>query len=83
VIGVISLTHSNPVTLNLFQGPSGRKRGATRTGTHPAVWLATARSGCAEKWTLKQVQGDEDFVLGGQFNHREKGENRLFGESNL
>ena len=50
---------TKPVTLNLFQGPSGHKRGAIRRETHPTVWLATTRSGRGAKWTLKQVQGDE------------------------
>jgi len=50
--------------LNLFQHPSGSKRGAGRQN-------ATLRQGrsrietsvLAEKWALKQVQGDE-FYLG-------------------
>ena len=54
-------TPTTPVTLNLFQGPSGRKLGAHRIATQPTVWLASARSGCGAKWTLKQVQGDEIF----------------------
>ena len=49
---------SGPVTLNLFQGPSGRKRGAIRKDTRPTGRLAMARSVSAETWTLKQVQGD-------------------------
>ncbi len=53
------LTLTSPVTLNLFQGPSGRKSGASRRGTQPIGLFATARFGCGEKWALKQVQGDE------------------------
>jgi len=54
--------HTNPVTLNLFQGPSCRhapeRAGAAMEacGTGGASGHGTAR---AEKWTLKQVQGDE------------------------
>ena len=59
MMGALSPTQTNPVTLNLFQGPSGRKLGARRTATQPTAWPANARSDCAEKWTLKQVQGDE------------------------
>ena len=49
----------NLVTLNLFQGPSGRNCGVIRRGIHPTGRLAAARSGQAAKWALKQVQGDE------------------------
>ncbi len=49
----------NPVTLNLFQGPSGRKRGAIGRGAHLTARLATQASGRGAKWTLKQVQGDD------------------------
>ncbi len=52
---------SKPVTLNSFQGPSGRKPGACRRGTHPAVWLANSCSGGDAKWVLKRVQDDDDF----------------------
>ena len=71
------------VTLNLFQGPSGRKPGASRTGTGPTGLLATARSGWEAKWALKQVQGDGVFFKqsGGKFNHSERGEQRPIGES--
>ena len=71
---------TKPVTLNLFQGPSGSKRGASRTGAQPIGMLATAHSGCAEKWALKQVQGDDDFYeFGGKCNHSEQGKNALSG----
>ena len=53
------LNLSGPVTLNLFQGPSGRTRGASRIGTQLAAQRATARSVWGAKWTLNQVQGDE------------------------
>ena len=56
-----SPTQTHSVTLNLFQGPSGRKLGAGRTGTQPIGLLANARSGRGAKWTLKRVQGDEIF----------------------
>jgi len=56
-------TLTKPVTLNLFQGPSGRKFGANRRGAQPLGLFATARSGCGEKWVLKQVQ-DDDFGYG-------------------
>jgi predicted amidohydrolase YtcJ len=46
------------VTLNLFQGPSCRKPGASRIGTCREVGVAEPRSGNLAKWTLKQVQGD-------------------------
>ena len=73
-------TPTNPVTLNLFQGPLGRKRGARRTVAQPIGMLATAHSGCAEKWALKQVQGDDDFYeFGGKCNHSEQGKNALSG----
>ena len=49
------------VTLNLIQGPSGRMHGAIRKGTQPAAPCALVRTGWAEKWTLKQVQGDKEF----------------------
>ena len=53
------LTLTNPVTLNLFQGPSGRTGGANRTGTLATGLLAAQHFGWGAKWTLKQVQGDE------------------------
>ena len=55
--GVCSQT--SPVTLNLFQGPSGSTGGAIRKGNLPTGLLAKLRSGLGVKWTLKQVQGDE------------------------
>ena len=70
------------VTLNLFQGPSGRKPGASRKGTGPTGLLATARSGRWEKWALKHVQGNGVFFKqsGGKFNHKEQGEQCPIGE---
>jgi len=50
---------TNPVILNLFQDPSGRKFGASRIGAMPTNQPTTPRSGCWDKWALKQVQGDE------------------------
>ena len=58
----MSFASTNPttlVTLNLFQGPSGSEFGASRMGVKPAGLSATPHSGCWDKWTLKQVQGDE------------------------
>ncbi len=51
---------TSPVTLNLFQGPSGRKGGASRRGNPPLGLLAASRFGRGENWTLKKVQGDEN-----------------------
>ena len=51
---------TNPVTLNSFQGPSGRILGASWMGTKLACVFAILRSGCGDKWTLKRVQGDEE-----------------------
>ena len=51
---------NNPVTLNLFQGPSGRTLSSLRRGGIVASSLATRRSGNGVKWTLKQVQGDDN-----------------------
>ena len=50
---------STTFTLNLFQGPLGSKFGASRMGAKVADLLTIARSGSEDKWTLKQVQGDE------------------------
>ena len=47
------------VTLNLVQGPSGRKRSASRKGDQSAVQRANARFVWGAKWTLNQVQGDK------------------------
>jgi hypothetical protein len=61
----MSLTRTlqtNPVTLNLFQGPSGRQDRSERYARNLTKgWrgLSNERTGWAEKWTLKQVQGDE------------------------
>ncbi|WP_298287115.1 hypothetical protein [Novosphingobium sp.] len=55
-------THTNlsgSVTLKLFQGLSGRKRGAFRQANQPAARCVKARSVLIPKWTLKQGQGDE------------------------
>ena len=56
-----ALPHTNPVTLNLFQGP-WRGHALERA---VARWAACGMDGIsgralvlAEKWTLKQVQGD-------------------------
>ncbi len=49
----------NIVTLNLFQGPSCRKPGASRIGANREFFARKPRSGCDEKWVLKQVQDDE------------------------
>ena len=48
-----------PVTLNLFQGPSGRKYSVIRSGGMAASFRAAQSIGRGAKWTLKQVQGDE------------------------
>ena len=50
---------TNPVTLNVFQGPTGRMRGAGRLGRTLASLLAIQRSGRRGTWTLNRVQGDE------------------------
>ena len=58
----MSFAFPNPttlVTLNLFQGPSSRKLGASRMGAKLTGLLAILRSGYWDTWTLKQVQGDE------------------------
>ena len=64
---MIERIHSNPqipqsVILNLFQDPSGRKNRSPRLARYaaqPGGERAKPRFGQAEKWTLKQVQGDE------------------------
>jgi hypothetical protein len=50
---------TNPVTLNLFQGPSGRKPGSSGRIANRSAWCANARFGRGEKWILKQVQDDD------------------------
>ncbi len=50
----------NSVTLNLFQGPSGLTNGASRKGANREVMLENQSTGCAVKWALKQVQGDDE-----------------------
>ncbi|MBO9499625.1 MAG: hypothetical protein J7496_14975 [Novosphingobium sp.] len=49
----------NSVTLNLFQGPSGRKADRCRIAAKPAGLRVAARFGGSAKWILKQVQDDE------------------------
>ena len=51
---------TNPVTLNLFQGPSGRALSAKRRGGVLVSSFASQCSGNGAKWTLKQVQGDDN-----------------------
>jgi hypothetical protein len=56
---ILSPAFSHTVTLNLFQGPSCRKRGAVGQGasrTGRAGFVPTMQSA---KWMLKQVQHDE------------------------
>jgi hypothetical protein len=48
------------VTLNLFQGPSGRMHRAGGMRAVLAGLLAIPYAARAEKWTLKQVQGDKE-----------------------
>ena len=48
----------SPVTLNSFQGPSC-----------PTLGAPIGASVLAEKWTLKQVQGDGDWFEVGHGNH--------------
>jgi hypothetical protein len=59
-----STTHpSEPVTLNLFQGPFlGRDRSTVRQQGR-AVSSPWATTGLAARWTLKQVQGDGEKRL--------------------
>ena len=52
---------TNSVILNSFQDLSGRKFGASGTGTQITGSFTTAHSGCGDKWALKQVQGDEKW----------------------
>ena len=52
-------TTHNSVTLNLFQGPSGRTNGARGLGGKQASKPASSYSVREEKWALKQVQGDD------------------------
>ncbi|WP_226016688.1 hypothetical protein [Novosphingobium sp. FKTRR1] len=47
------------VTLNLFQGPSGIRRGASNSRIGGDVGIMPHSSAQPAKWTLKQVQGDE------------------------
>ena len=57
-----SANQTAPVTLNLFQGPSRRhapERAAVRLDARCAHSVSPRKTVCAEKWTLKQVQGDE------------------------
>jgi hypothetical protein len=53
-------TQPNPVTLNLFQVPSCRKPRGPVGMPSGAILLPNNASACAEKWTLKQVQGDDE-----------------------
>jgi hypothetical protein len=46
------------VTLNLFQGPSCSQTGACGGKTDLAALRSISKIGRADKWTLKQVQGD-------------------------
>ena len=54
--------NTNPVTLNLFQGPSCRHAPERSVARWAAFGLGSGSAlatKLAEKWTLKQVQGDE------------------------
>ena len=48
----------DPVTLNAFQGPLCVWPCGLMRKTNRAAGLADDAMGCAEKWNLKQVQGD-------------------------
>ena len=53
---------ATPVTLNLFQGPlclHAPKRAEARLDTRGTRCGLAERTALANKWTLKQVQGDE------------------------
>jgi len=51
---------SSIVTLNSFQGPSHRAHGAPRQAPRCSAALCLHAPEQAEKWTLNQVQGDDD-----------------------
>jgi hypothetical protein len=50
--------HSSCVTLNLFQGPSYSQSGACSGQTESETLRSISKIERADKWTLKQVQGD-------------------------
>ena len=49
---------NHPVTLNSFQGPSGRWLRSLRRGNVLASERAVQHFVCEAEWTLKRVQGD-------------------------
>ena len=51
---------TNPVTLNLFQGPFLPASGVWSGTVANRVGSYAARSGSVARWTLKQVQGDDN-----------------------
>jgi hypothetical protein len=59
----MSFIPSEPVTLNLFQGPFlGPDRSVVQQQGR-AVRSLSAATGLAARWTLKQVQGDGELRL--------------------
>jgi hypothetical protein len=64
-----NLNLTNPVTLNLFQGPSLRKPGARGRKQAEGLGAYLANTALAARWTLKQVQGDDGFydIVSGAF----------------
>ena len=53
-----NLPLSSCVTLNLFQGPSCGQSGACSGQTESETLRSISKIERADKWTLKQVQGD-------------------------
>jgi hypothetical protein len=49
---------SSSVTLNLFQGPSCSQSGVCGSQTDSETLRLISKIERADKWTLKQVQGD-------------------------
>jgi hypothetical protein len=58
-VGVSHALQTNPVTLNLFQGPFGRTGRSAVGKPDRAVCSSDAASEGGARWMLKQVQHDE------------------------
>jgi hypothetical protein len=63
--GALTTIRTNPVTLNLFQGPFRLLDRNVVGQQGRAAGPAEAATELAAGWTLKRVQGDETFFGGG------------------
>ncbi len=59
---ILTSNLSNPVTLNLFQGPFLGTGRSVVGQQGRAVWRSNATFRHGAQWTLKRVQGDDFFV---------------------